>query len=936
MDRKAPSLQSFLEQGDSPAPRPGETGKTFKRRSSNINLQRSIKLLDEAVTPYVNRAVRTPKGNLRDSGLTPIRHETQIESDTQNLFLFTPGKKAKSVRSQTFDDTQNTTALRNTTNVVSFRQEPNYEGTMTIELTDVTLSNITIDEDPARKATQELYLEFKDSLKQQSALHQVLDLVASYESACAKQLSKIQQISKCLVRNQPKLQKTCSTGEQLLFEKNTWKLVHSLFKDRLESDAGRDSFEMDDSDGDILKTSVWGLSEQNISSRLFEKDANVRQSQLVVDWLETCAAEVLGDQPKNAKFFVDQPVAWENTLHNLQKSKQKLQTINSRQVTELDPDATLRQNKVLDDLDQEDERYFLQNLFVLIRAGQLEKAQELCHACGQPWRAATLEGWRLLHDPNYYAKTSSDISPLEGNPHRDVWKAVCWRLASEDNIYLYERAIYAALSGNLTALLPACSSWMDYVWAYFKVKVDVDVEKEIRLLHPTDRMLDSLPQEYTAKLLEAQEVFKEIAASSDENVRIQSENVFHTIQKYIILGDVPGLIETMYQWHQNRSCPPYLIRVLAHLVLFLRTIGQDYQKELCEAILKAYVEDLISKKHTSLVAHYVSKLNPEDQVQMYATFLEDIGAQEEQQKCLKLAEEEGLDVARITKTVVERIRMRENPNMFPKTSLAVDLSITEEDKAKIDAIQWLVFDEAHRPEAVRQANAIMRTFIAVKKHAAARLAFEKIPSDSIDVIYHLWHTKTGSSDLSSKDSNTIREYMCMKAYLDAVESFNDWFSLYHQGRPSKPAGAEGGSFTDQVAYEHKMKQFNQEYDRWMYNLQIQTRTTRDRIFNVLLFLDGGWLVDADEDPEKDASRQDQMSRLRKLHIPALCLNLHTVLHLSEMYVEAVQLADVIASEQYHLYREFDKESLQHLLVQISKSSLALLDGNKDPLGYDMV
>lgn len=35
----------------------------------------------------------------------------------------------------------------------------------------------------------------------------------------------------------------------------------------------------------------------------------------------------------------------------------------------------------------------------------------------------------------------------------------------------------------------------------------------------------------------------------------------------------------------------------------------------------------------------------------------------------------------------------------------------QEDKAKIDAIQWLVFDEAHRPEAVRQANAIMRTFI---------------------------------------------------------------------------------------------------------------------------------------------------------------------------------------------------------------------------------
>lgn len=60
------------------------------------------------------------------------------------------------------------------------------------------------------------------------------------------------------------------------------------------------------------------------------------------------------------------------------------------------------------------------------------QAQELCQACGQPWRAATLEGWRLLHDPNYYSvSSSSDFTPIEGNPYRDVWKAVCWRMASE-------------------------------------------------------------------------------------------------------------------------------------------------------------------------------------------------------------------------------------------------------------------------------------------------------------------------------------------------------------------------------------------------------------------------------------------------------------------------------------------------------------------------
>lgn len=28
------------------------------------------------------------------------------------------------------------------------------------------------------------------------------------------------------------------------------------------------------------------------------------------------------------------------------------------------------------------------------------QAQRLCKRCGQAWRAATLEGWKLYHDPN--------------------------------------------------------------------------------------------------------------------------------------------------------------------------------------------------------------------------------------------------------------------------------------------------------------------------------------------------------------------------------------------------------------------------------------------------------------------------------------------------------------------------------------------------------
>ena len=42
-----------------------------------------------------------------------------------------------------------------------------------------------------------------------------------------------------------------------------------------------------------------------------------------------------------------------------------------------DPDAALRQNKHLDDMDKEDEDRLLKYIFVCLRAGQLEKVRHL-------------------------------------------------------------------------------------------------------------------------------------------------------------------------------------------------------------------------------------------------------------------------------------------------------------------------------------------------------------------------------------------------------------------------------------------------------------------------------------------------------------------------------------------------------------------------------
>ena len=180
--------------------------------------------------------------------------------------------------------------------------------------------------------------------------------------------------------------------------------------------------------------------------------------QLVVDWLEQNAQSNLEKYPDKVNYYADN-VNWENTLHCL-KNKINTDRIVSEMVcvislslslslsslslsfpslslppppppppdhfdmyahttqilhihvhgnvrmhththTHQDPDAPTREGRHLAELDEKDEQSLVRHLFTFIRAGQLPEAQELCVKCGQSWRAATLEGWKLHHDPNH-------------------------------------------------------------------------------------------------------------------------------------------------------------------------------------------------------------------------------------------------------------------------------------------------------------------------------------------------------------------------------------------------------------------------------------------------------------------------------------------------------------------------------------------------------
>ncbi|XP_070540867.1 nuclear pore complex protein Nup107-like [Ptychodera flava] len=907
------------------------------RRSTNV--QRTIGIFNKATgtsTPgSLLRTTKTPIRHLKHSSYTPKAVTTSSHFDVSASLGLTPA--GRSMRTPGTAANQSLTTMFDQT-VPSFGPTPRrsmYMGqfdSSRLEEDEITMtSNLLMEDDPGIAATAGLFEEFLECYRRHPSSNQVFELVSEYEKTCSEQILLLERLVKKSTPGQNKFSRTQEILNILTQERNTWRLLGSLYQDRLQS-----AESMED-DNFITETLDKDLSEKQVVESLFVRDSYTRQNQVVIDWLERNSADQLEDYYDKVEFY-SQTVSWENTLHALEQKRSGNPSIPDRpMVTSMDPDAPIRQGKSLADLDKEDELRLLRYMFAYIRAGQLEEAQRLCRKCGQAWRAATLEGWKMYHDPNMGGvSVTGELKAVEGNPHRDIWKAVCWRMSHEEQFHPYEKAIYAVLSGNLKELLPICEDWEDVLWGYYRVMVDMRVEQEIRTYF-NNKSMEALPSSYWVKNLTPESIFQELQAYPNELVKMQSKQPFHVIQKYIILGDVDGLIEEMNDWLHNpvlRSSR-HLIRCIAHTVLFFRSVGLQTKEELCTAILEAYVKDLIEDKNTGLVATYTATLPLAMQITCYARFLEGIHEKDERQHCLQLAEEAGLDIPTITKTVVENIRTRDEGDVTLETELtpAREVALSEEDRHKIAAIDWLVFDPSQRAEALKQSNAVMRAFLATKKLKAAREVFNKIPGDSIDVIMKNWQAQASMTPLPAEDANAVREYLCHKAYLNANDVFNDWFEHYHNAAPPKPVAPPSATFQERVKYEHDLKQYEQEVERWQYSLSIQSKAVVDSIYNVLLFPDGGWMVDQQEVEQLDEGRVHQMALLRELCIPSLCFLLHSVLHNTKQYRESIQLADVIASEQHQLYKVFRPEEIQRLLNLIRESSLQLLDNNLDPLGY---
>ena len=140
-------------------------------------------------------------------------------------------------------------------------------------------------------------------------------------------------------------------------------------------------------------------------------------------------------------------------------------------------------------------------------------------------------------------------------------------------------------------------------------------------------------------------------------------------------------------------------------------------------------------------------------------------------------------------------------------------------------------------------------------------------------------------------------------------------------------------FMDRVAFEHSFKQFELEFNHWKEMLKKQGKLAADKILNVLLFPDGGWMADQRDDGTDDPNRRHQMEQLRNQYIPQLVFIAHSIHKSSNNLFECMKLADIVADEQKAIYKTFSRELLIDLLKKFRETSIDILNQTSDPLGY---
>ncbi|BEI86919.1 hypothetical protein CcaverHIS002_0702650 [Cutaneotrichosporon cavernicola] len=680
----------------------------------------------------------------------------------------------------------------------------------------------------------------------------------------------------------------------LVLEHRTWGLIRAVYENRLSPPPSGSA-------ADTVAADPY-ITPMDLTQHIVSDDADLSLWATLVEHLQT-----------RPLFSAPPPLEARHGYLPSTVRRTKTAKLTGSNEGSLDPDFTLRGGTIAG----EDGTYatpLLETLFDLVRHGELDHAVHVCEEGGEPWRAASIMGGRRW-DMGGFTTERSELTAMSGNRSRALWKKACRAIAKNATLSSAERALYAALVSDLSTLLPACEGWEDQLWAHVAARLESRIDARWHELGGFWQTEDPQTDDDQAVHGGLPEVFASIATQSGP-VAEASRNPLCITQKQVLLDDAAAHLDTFADRLPTltESVPEVLIgplmRFFAHLVLVLRTLGQDVPESAANAILEAYLRVLEHGGYSTLVAPYAACLREGNGEESYARFLRSMpptASLQDKRVALLRARDYGLDVATIATYTVRMIlhaAFDAAPSLAPGQPDITDVrvSISPDDEALIRALEWLTIVPETLPEALARADEVARYFLATGQSNATGALLRSLPDD----------IGTGAADDEAEFADYVRLYEVFAAH-DLAEEI--------ASAPPK----ETASKVEQHA--------------WSKRLLSAIERVADLTRNLLT---SSWLAFPIADNGKQGNaRRRELRRIRQIFVPDLVMRLHTLLvehhtRFPQLLQDALDMTVLVASQEYHVYEEFigrdtDASRLVAYLDHVREASMsALAAGSSDP------
>ncbi|EGW35510.1 uncharacterized protein SPAPADRAFT_58748 [Spathaspora passalidarum NRRL Y-27907] len=465
-------------------------------------------------------------------------------------------------------------------------------------------------------------------------------------------------------------------------------------------------------------------------------------------------------------------------------------------VADLDVDAPLRSNKLIDPQDEQIDSLNFSIIYKLILAGKIQDAIDYANNTGNFALALILLGASQDYiDPVLDGISSPQENAKSGGiKHKLAWKRTVYKLSQQPNLNQYERLIYNYLSGGDIAenLKVAEENWEESLLLYASQLLLYKLESFISSFNPQETLSINVPKPQVDSI---DQILNNLSNANDQLAQ-QGVDPIRVMTGAVMIDQVPSLLHNLIASSQDNQtlADQHLLRIITHLSIYLYSVTPSIDPQDLTVILTLYVAKLSECKAPELIPIYLSFMPDEkDARETYSLYLSSLTDREQRLKQLEMSKKitqpvitddemviiddsQGGKLVNVLRRTVERVMNETADHYVPQGPIVVqdDINgaVNDIDFKLYRAVEWF-YDNKMYGDAISATIIVIRRFLSCGKLTALKKFAQGKDFNQLLADFDL-QTLGGSEDDVQISEETKEELKSYARLLQGLSLIDQW------------------------------------------------------------------------------------------------------------------------------------------------------------------